>query len=547
MQTVSVLVLLGIAAALPVSIPKLWTPRERSVAAEITGAGISARVRYLADDLLEGRGPGSRGSELAMAYVSSEYEKMGLQPLGDSGTFLQRFDIVGMKSNLPSKPVLKGPAGTLTLDPPLDSIVVAGSQTPKAQIADTEVVFCGYGITAPEQKWNDFKDVDVKGKILLVMNNDPESDPALFAGKARLYYGRWTYKFEEAARKGAAGLILIHTTPSAGYPWQVVQTSWTGEDFELPAAGEPRLAVKMWATEDSARKIVALGGRDLDELRKRAESREFQPVPLGVKLSVQVKTELRTFKTANVLGLLPGSDPRLKGEMVVMSAHHDHLGTKPGKGDDHIYNGALDNASGVAAMLTSAQAMVRATPRPRRSILFAAVGVEESGLLGSEYFCAHPPVPPKQIAANFNIDGINIWGRTRDIEYVGLGKSTLDDVVMKVAREQGRTVLPDQFPERGHFYRSDQFNFARVGVPAAYLGKGIDFIGKPAGWGRAQVDDYVKVRYHQPSDQIDASWNLDGAVDDLRLITIAVLRVADAPAAPTWKPGDEFEAARKKE
>lgn len=540
--------LLGVVAALgaPVSIPKSWSARERDAAAAITSGGILAHVRFLADDLLEGRAAGSRGSELAMRYIAAQYERLGLEPAGDAGTYFQWFDIVGLRTMCVTRPVVSGPGGTkLTLDPPKDAIVRAGSQKPEAKIAGAEIVFAGYGITAPEQNWNDFKDFDVRGKVLLVMNNDPERDPALFAGKTRLYYGRWSYKYEEAARRGAAGLILIHTTPSAGYPWQVVQTSWSGESFELPTAGEPRLAVRMWATEALARQIAKLGGQDLDALRERAESRDFRPVPLGVKLDVAIKTEIRRLRTANVLGRLPGADAARQGEQVVWTAHHDHLGVREAKDGDGICNGALDNASGVAGMLEAAQALARAKPRPRRSVLFASVGVEESGLLGSAYFVAHPAVPPGRMAANINLDGINIWGRTRDVELIGMGKSTLDQVVIAAAKQQGRVVKPDQFPDRGHFYRSDQLNFARAGVPAIYLKAGLDFLGHDAEWGRKMVDDYVKVRYHQPSDQLHEGWNLEGAVDDLRLLTVAGLRIADAPKLPEWIPGDEFEAARK--
>jgi Zn-dependent M28 family amino/carboxypeptidase len=547
MKTVLALLFFGLTS--PISIPTEWSKRERAAAEKVRASTIADHVRALADDKMEGRGAGSRGDDLAMEYIAAQYKKLGLRPAGDEGSYLQRFDIVGMKTKVTTPPVARGKNGTITLHPPLDSIVAAGDQKASARLNDAELVFCGYGITAPEQKWDDFKDVDVRGKVIVVMNNDPENDPNLFAGQTRLYYGRWSYKFEEAARKGAAGTILIHTEHSAGYPWQVVQTSWTGEDFELPTAGEPRTQVRMWTTEEATRKLVQLGGFDLDELRKRAESRDFRPVPLGIKLSVGIQSDVRRVKTANVLGVLDGSDAKLTKQLVVYSAHHDHLGVReapPGKaGGDNIYNGALDNASGVAAMLNAAEAIVGAGAKPRRSILFAAVGVEESGLLGSEYFAKHPIVPVGRIAADINIDGINIWGRTRDVEFTGLGKSSLDDVVIAAAKAQGRVVKPDQFPDRGHFYRSDQFSFARVGVPGVYVGRGLDFVGHEPGWGKERVEEYVKTRYHQPSDQMDASWNLDGAVDDLRLLVTVGLRVADAPGLPTWKPGDEFEAARR--
>lgn len=536
------------AAAVPVSMPKSWTARERDGAKDVTANVIAAHVRFLADDLLEGRAPGSRGSELAMKYIASEYERLGLEPAGDHGGYLQRFDMMGLNTELTSPPTFEGKAGSapLTLRPQTDTVVEAGVEQEAVQLKGAEVVFVGYGITAPEENWDDFKDVDVRGKVLLVMNNDPSEDPHLFAGKTRLYYGRWSYKYEQAARKGAAGAIVIHTTPSAGYPWQVVQTSWSGEKFELPQGSEPRIQVKMWTTEEVSRKIAALGGQDLDELRRRAEGRDFRPMPLGVKLSVALKTKLRKIQTANVLGLLPGGDAKLKPQVVVYSAHHDHLGIGVPKKGDAIYNGAQDNASGVAGILAIAEAMSEVKPSPKRSVLFAAVAAEESGLVGSEYFCAHPKVAPGRIAANINIDGLNIYGRARDVSFIGMGKTSLDKVVLAAAAGQGRVVKPDQFPDRGFFYRSDQFNFARIGVPPVYFHTGTDFVGHEPSWGRERQEEFERTRYHQPSDQIDETWNLEGAQDDVRLLFVIGLRVADAPAMPQWRPGDEFEAARKR-
>jgi Zn-dependent M28 family amino/carboxypeptidase len=338
-------------------------------------------------------------------------------------------------------------------------------------------------------------------------------------------------------------VVLIHTDASAGYPWQVVRTSWSGEQIALPLAAPARTEVQMWVTEEAARRVAALGGADLDALRRRAERRDFAPVPLGVTLSVALENRVRRAETANVLGVLPGSDPALAGEMVVVTAHHDHLGAGEGPGDgDRIHNGALDNASGVGSMLALAEAVARHA-RPRRSILFAAVGAEESGLLGSEYLAANPPVPPGKLVAGFNLDGMNIWGRTRDVEIPGLGKTTLDAVVAPLARAQGRRLVPDQEPDRGAFYRSDHFSLAKIGVPALSFGGGQDYVGRPAGWGKAQQDAWVAQRYHQPSDEVDASWNLDGMVEDIQLVAAALLRVADRREPPRWTPGDEFEAA----
>ncbi len=527
-----------------VSIPQAWSPDERAAAAAVNEATLAAHIRYLSDDLLEGRGPGSRGEQLAMNYVAAQFERIGLKPAGDHGGYLQRFDIVGMKTEVARAPLLRAGGKTLALAPPVDSVVASGLQQEKTDLQDGEIVFVGYGIDAPEQRWNDFKDFDVRNKVLLVMNNDPENDPASFAGKTRLYYGRWSYKYEEAARRGAAGVIIIHTTPSAGYPWQVVQTSWGREQYELPAAQEPRIAVKMWVTDEAARKLAALGGHDLDDLRRRAESRDFRPVPLGASLSVALATRLRRLTTANVLGRWPGRDAALAEQAVVVSAHHDHLGVGAPRGGDAIYNGALDNASGVASLLALAEGV--AHTRPRRSILFASVGMEESGLLGSDYFCTHPVIPAEKIVADLNIDGINIWGRTRDVTSVGLGKSSLDAVVAAAARQQGRTVEPDPFPDRGHFYRSDQFSFARIGIPGVYLRGGTDYPGHDRDWGRQRIEEYERTRYHQPSDQFDPAWDLAGAVDDVRLLGTVAQRVANAPAPPAWVAGDEFATARKR-
>ena len=533
--------ILAAAAALPAA----FSPREKSAARHVSAGALAAHIRFLADDLLEGRAPGSRGGELAMRYIAAQYERLGLKPIGDDGGYLQRFDIVGMKSEVTTPITVAAPGKKpLVLQPLVDSVVDAGRQEPALAVRDADVVFVGYGITAPEEKWDDFKDVDVRGKVLVVMNNDPEDDPALFAGKTRLYYGRWDYKYAEAARHGAAGVIIIHTDHSASYPWHVVQSSWTGPQFELPAKpSEPRVTLKMWATEDACRRLVALGGQDLDALRRAAERRDFRPVALGVKLSAAIKVALTRTRTANVVARLPGSDPKLASEAVVVSAHHDHLGMRDGKGDV-IYNGAQDNASGVAALLDMAEALSSLQPRPKRSIVFAAVAAEESGLLGSQYFCEHPPVAPGRMAANLNVDGLDIWGKTTDIGYIGLGKSSLDDVVTAVARAQGRQVTGDDRPDKGGFYRSDQFNFAKIGVPAIYLKAGVRLAGHDAAWGRALHEKYNDERYHQPSDQIDATWNLDGAVEDVQLMTVALMRIADAPKLPEWRHGDEFEAAR---
>lgn len=512
----------------------------------ITPQTLTGHVRFLASDALEGRGPATRGDVLAQQYIVSQFETMGLAPAAPEGKFLQPFELVGVTGHPEQLSFARGTA-TLAAKFQSDLIAISGHQGPVSKLDKAEVVFVGYGIVAPEYGWNDFKTLDVKGKVLLVLNNDPEDDAGLFAGKTRLWYGRWDYKYEQAAKQGALGCLIIHTTPSAGYPWQVVQTSWTGEQFSLPATAAPKLQVEGWLTEELSRKLVALAGKDLDALRAAAQSREFTPVPLGVTVSTTFNNVVAKKTTANVLGVLRGSDARLADEWVVITAHHDHLGMEehPKPGADAIYNGAVDNASGVAALLTVAKALTSGKP-PKRSVLFAAVAAEEQGLLGSQFLVEHPPVPAGRMAANINLDGLNIWGRTKDVSVIGFGKTSIDAVLTQLAKAQGRVVRPDALSDRGFFYRSDQFNFAKVGVPAAYFSSGHEFIDRPEGWGREQREQWELKHYHQPSDEVSASWDLSGAIEDVKLTWQLVLKIADAPAMPTWTRGDEFESIRLK-
>jgi Zn-dependent M28 family amino/carboxypeptidase len=537
-----------VAAGLVTIETPVLTPDEKAAATHILERRIRADIRYLASDELEGRGPATRGDRLAQDYVVSRMEAIGLEPGAPDGSWLQPFELLGMTAECPKLLRFSAGSGSLELRFFEDYIAFPGVQAETASLDDAEIVFVGYGIVAPEYRWDDYKGTDVKGKVLLVMNNDPERDEALFAGRRRLYYGRWGYKYEMAARQGAAGVIIIHTTPSAGYKWQVVQTSWTGEQFALPAAGGPELQVKAWATEEASRSIARLGGQDLDALRAAAERRDFRPVPLGVRVSMRIRSTLRRAPSANVIGRLPGSDTRLAKEAVLYTAHHDHLGIKAGakQGEDAIYNGALDNASGVAAMLAIAEAFAALPERPLRSILFASVGAEEQGLLGSEHLARHPPLPTGRIAANINIDGINIWGRTRDVAVVGLGKSTLDDWLKILAETQGRRIVSEAFPDKGSYYRSDHFSLAKVGVPATYIDAGTDAVGKPAGWGREVQEKWEAAHYHQPSDELSDDWELAGALEDARLLFYLGIKVANTPQPPSWRPGDEFEAVRKK-
>ncbi|MDA0994794.1 MAG: M20/M25/M40 family metallo-hydrolase [Proteobacteria bacterium] len=516
-----------------------------SAVLQITANLMRDYVKELSDDKYEGRGPGSRGDVAARQYLAGELDKLGLKPGGENGSWEQPFELVGVTAEQPAEWTFTRDNRNLTLKQWDEFIVHSGVQSERAEIRDAEIVFVGYGIQAPEYDWDDFKGQDLKGKILMIMNNDPDWDPALFGGETRLWYGRWDYKYLSAARQGAVGVIIIHTQPSAGYPFQVVQTSWTGEQFELPAEDEPRVQAAAWITEDSARELVDMAGINLDELREAADNRDFEPVPLGIRTSIAMDVTLNRVQSGNVLGLIPGSDPELMDEVVIYTAHHDHLGIgTPNDAGDKIYNGAMDNASGVAQVLAIAQALQALPEAPRRTILVALVGAEEQGLLGSKYYAEHPTFRPGKIAANINYDGGNIWGHTHDVTFIGLGKSSIDSIVTGIAAEQGRVVKPDQFSDRGYFYRSDQFSFAKIGVPAMYLDSGTDFVDRAPEWGREQQDHYTDVNYHQPTDEYDDSWNFDGMISDASIGFWAGLAIANADEMPKWQEGDEFEAAR---
>ena len=514
-------------------------------AATISRDFLREQVARVSSDEFEGRAPASRGDIAARAYLQQQLEKMGYQPGAGHGGWQQPFDLVGITSHLPATWTFSGASGGLTLRYWDDFIASSEVQTDRAVIDNAEVVFVGYGIIAPEYNWDDYKGTDLKGKVLLMLNNDPDWDPELFQGTTRLRYGRWDYKYESAAQQGAAAAIIIHTTPSAGYPFQVVQSSWSGEQFELPAGAEPRIQMAAWVTEDAAVKLVDAAHLDLQALITSARRRDFRPVPLGLHTSLTSSNTIRRVASANVLGLLPGSDPARSGEVVVYSAHHDHFGIgKADAGGDTIYNGALDNGAGVAQVLAIARAFKALPQPPRRSVLIALVGAEEQGLLGSQYFAAHPTFVPGRIAADINYDGGNIWGKTRDLTFIGYGKSTIDPIVEALAARQGRIVKPDQMPDRGYFYRSDQYNFARLGVPSLYLDPGTDYIGRPQGWGKQQVEYFEEHHYHQPSDELTPDWNFAGMIDDARVGFLVGWIIANADAMPAWKPGDEFEAAR---
>ncbi len=537
----------GASSAAPPRPAPLIAASAGAAAQTIDGEKIRRVVAELADDSYGGRLPGTEGDIRTRAYLAAELARLGFAAGSADGSYEQPIELVGVTTDAPLKWRFTRAGTVVELERGTDFVASSGLQAPVAVVRDAELVFAGYAIQAPEYGWDDFKGVDVRGKVLVVLNSDPDWDPALFEGTTRLYYGRWTYKYESAARQGAAGVIIIHTTPSAGYPWQVVQSSWSGPQYELPAGAEPRAALEGWATEDAARRLLG-DAHDLDALIEQAKSRDFRPVPLGITTSLTLTNTVTRTPTANVYGVLRGSDPELAEQYVIYSAHFDHLGIgepNPADPTDRIYNGAMDNASGVGMLLAIGEAF-RALPQPpRRSVMLLFAAAEEQGLIGSQYFAQHPPIAPGRIAANINFDSGNIWGETRDITFVGLGKSSLDAVAQVVAGLQGRTVKGDQLPDRGFYYRSDQFNFAKIGVPAFYFDGGTDFVGRPAGWGVEQAQIYETNHYHQPSDELTPEWNFDGMVQDARFGFYAGVIVANDDALPQWNAGNEFEAARR--
>jgi len=511
-------------------------------------------IRVLSSDEYEGRAPGTKGEELTVKYLQDQFKQLNLKPGNPDGTYLQKVPLVGI-TGTEAKPLTLAKGGKKHAFKWSNDVVAWTKHvTDGAAVDNSEVIFAGYGVEAPEFNWNDFKDVDVTGKTILVLVNDPavpdpadptKLDPKTFKGDAMTYYGRWTYKFEEGARKGAAAIFVIHETVPAGYPFSVVQGNLR-EKFDLvtPDKNMSRANIEGWITLDAARKILALGGQDFDALKKRARTREFKPVDLGLKASIAVKNTLRTIDSQNVVAKLEGSDPQLKDEYVVYSAHWDHLGIGAPVNGDKIYNGALDNASGVATVLEIAREFTQIQPQPKRSILFLMVTAEEQGLLGSEYYATTPLYPLNKTVANINIDGVNQWGRTKDFTVIGMGASDLDDYLKTAASEQGRVLRPDPEPEKGFYYRSDHFNFAKQGVPALDPDAGIDFIGKDPSYGKTKRDEYTEKDYHAPSDEVKPDWDLSGAADDAELLLAVGYRVANAATMPAWKPGNEFKAKR---
>jgi Zn-dependent M28 family amino/carboxypeptidase len=537
-------ILAGCALALCASSP-LFAQRpaapDARIARLVRADAIWAPLKFLASDLLEGRGTGSRGGDLAVAYVASQFMAMGLEPAGDSGTYYQRVPIVSLNPS-PTLSVVGGaPARDLRYR---DDYVAWAERSDTLVQVNSEVVFVGYGITAPEWQWDDYKGMDVRGKILMMLVNDPGiGDPTIFRGKTMTYYGRWTYKIEEAARHGAAGLLLVHNDSMAAYGWNTVRNSWTGEQVRLDTPPTP-LQFAGWLTEGAATELLHARSLNLAPLITAAGRRDFRPVATGLDLSVTVHSSLKRMSAANVLGRLPGRDPKLKDEVVFVSAHWDHFGIGQPVNGDSIRNGAVDNASGVATMLAIADAFTRSGLRPKRSLIFVGMALEESGLLGSAWLASHPPAPPAHVAADLNLDVTNLYGVTRDISAVGADQSTLGRAFDAAARAEHLRVVVDSAALRhGSFFRADHFSFAKAGVPALTPGVGDDFVGQPAGWGREQKEIYTRERYHQPADNLLPWYTVDGSLQQARVMVRLTWDVAEAAAQPTWYPTSEFAAA----
>jgi Zn-dependent M28 family amino/carboxypeptidase len=514
---------------------------------KIDAERIRAHVRFLAHDLLEGRGTGQRGGDIAAEYIATQFSLYGLKPAGDNGTYMQTVPMVGV-TPAPETTFSLVPANgsARELKPLTDYVAYDETQQPDSTV-NADIVFVGYGIEAPEYKWDDFKGADVKGKVLLILVNEPTSDdPNFFKGRALTYYGRWMYKYEQAARKGAVGAILIHKTDMASYPWEVVRNSNSGEKSYLKLDGSPRLKVASWIHLDAARELAAASGMDLDKMMADARSRDFRPVALQVKLQAHMVSKVRPFESNNVIAMLPGSDPKLKTEAVMYTAHYDHLGVRPGMTGDNIYNGANDNATGCGILLELAHAFSGAVQQPRRSILFASVTAEEQGLLGSEFLGKHPPIPAGKITLDLNYDDVPPLGSPEEVEVSGSDRTTFYSTVQALAAEFRLAIRPDAHPEAGHYYRSDHFSLARVGIPAFSINEGIKYKGHEADWGMQKASEFTEKHYHQPSDEYHPDMDFTGDAVMARFGFALGWQAASMPKLVGWEKGDEFESARLK-
>ncbi|HEY2378645.1 MAG TPA: M28 family peptidase [Gemmatimonadaceae bacterium] len=530
------------------------SPAVVTAAQSIDTASLLQHIKDLAADSMEGRAPGTPGEEKAVAYLTQQFQKLGLKPGNPDGSYIQKVDLIGYKAHPTASFSARGK--TVSLRYPDDYIANSRHNRDSTKVENSDVVFVGYGVVAPEYGWDDYKGVDVKGKTILMLVNDPAVpapnaapgdstalDTAMFKGKAMTYYGRWTYKYEIASEKGAAVAIIIHETGPAGYPYEVVRSSNSAEQFDVPSAdAEKRVPVEGWIRLEKAKELLRDAGLNFDSLKAAAKKKDFKPVALDAKADFNIKIDHREIQSKNVVAKLEGGDK--KDEYVIYTAHWDHLGKDTTLKGDQIFNGAADNASGCAALLDIAQAYMKLAPPPRRSILFLSVTAEEKGLVGSKYYAEHPLYPLNKTAADINMDGINQWGRTNEFTVIGLGNSTLDDDLTRILKADGRVVRPDAEPEKGFYYRSDHFEFAKQGVPALDTDAGIDFIGKPNGYGMRKRDEYTSRDYHKPSDEVKKDWDLTGGAQDVRTLFRVGYVVAQTDSMPQWKQGTEFKAKR---
>ena len=544
------LAVLAASQAAPKGVP-LAVPRPSPAAFQaletINPERIRAHVRFLSHDLLEGRGTGQRGGDIAAEYIATQFALYGLKPVGDNGTYLQKVPMVGITPSQETTFSLIPASGSrMTLKVLDDYVSYDQTQQPQSDV-DAPIVYVGYGIHAPEYNWDDYKDTDVRGKVLLMLVNEPASDdPKFFKGKALTYYGRWTYKYEEAARRGAVGVLLIHQNEMASYPWEVVRNSNSGEKSYLKLDGTPKLKAAAWIQLGVARKLVNGAGLNLEKLMSDAQTREFKPVALPAKLQAHIFSKIRPFESNNVIAELPGSDVKLKNEAVLYTAHYDHLGIRPDMPGDNIYNGANDNATGCGVLLELARAFGQAAQKPRRSILFASVTGEEQGLLGSEYLGKHPPFPAGRITLDLNYDDLPPLGSPEEVEVSGAERTSFYRIVEATAKDFRLTIRPDAHPEAGHFYRSDHFSLARVGIPSFSINEGLKYKGHDEAWGLQQDQEYNEKHYHQPSDEYRPDMDFTGDATMARFGFILGWQAASLPKVVSWEKGDEFEAARLK-
>jgi Zn-dependent M28 family amino/carboxypeptidase len=520
--------------------------------AAITSASILEHTNRLASDGFEGRGPGTVGEDSSVAYITEQLKAIGLAPGNPDGTYIQPVSLIGYTSRPELTVAANGRTTRFTF--PSDFVAVSRRNATDIRVDDSDIVFVGYGVVAPEYGWDDYKGMDVTGKTIVMLVNDPavadpndstRLDSAMFKGNAMTYYGRWTYKYEIASDKGAAAAIIVHETGPAGYPYEVVIGSWGRENFDVKATGPTnRIAAESWITLDKTRELFRNAGLSFDSLKQAARRKDFRPVALDAKATFRVRNQVREIQSRNVIAKLEGSDPALRDEYVMYTAHWDHLGKDTTIKGDQIFNGALDNATGIGALLTVAKAYKALPTPPARSVLFLAVTAEEYGLLGAKWYATHPLYPLDKTLANMNMDGVNQWGRTTDVTVVGYGNSTLDDVLGGVLAQSNRTIKPDPEPEKGFFYRSDHFEFAKEGVPSLYIDSGTEYVGKDPAFSQQKRDEYTTNDYHKPSDEVKPDWDLSGAVEDLQALFQVGYRVAQTDRWPEWKPGTEFKAKR---